>query len=313
MTGYGKKATIAAVVAGLGGAGYMLFEAQWLRARRRRLPVPGLPERLEGLRVLHVSDLHAGAPGPAGRAIVKFARAAQEMRPDMVLFTGDMTDKRKTLAPWVAMLHGIEAPLGKFAVLGNHDHGLRKTFLQDLIRRLSGTNGGPGKYEIAEVPPHETASANRRLLSRADIRLLENECATLDARDEKIQICGVDDYQYGYADLPAVSEQLDISASLRILLSHSPDIVRVIPNGDYQLVLAGHTHGGQICIPHPTRGKILLSTSGSTFGDGLYRFPGLIMHVSPGVGTTLLPFRLLSRPEITLLELARAREADLTG
>ena len=88
-----------------------------------------------------------------------------------------------------------------------------------------------------------------------------------------------------------------------MLLSHSPDAVNWIPGNVYDLVLAGHTHGGQICIPHPTRGKILLSTSGSDFGAGLYQINGYPMHVSPGVGTTLLPFRLLSRPEITLLEL----------
>ncbi|MHB1003099.1 MAG: hypothetical protein ACYC1B_04615, partial [Thermoleophilia bacterium] len=73
-------------------------------------------------------------------------------------------------------------------------------------------------------------------------------------------------------------------------------------DGDYRLVLAGHTHGGQICLPRPG-GKILLSSSGSDYDDGVYRAGGATMHVSRGVGTTLLPFRLLSRPEITLLVL----------
>ncbi|MEK7818053.1 MAG: hypothetical protein AAB281_07360, partial [Actinomycetota bacterium] len=89
---------------------------------------------------------------------------------------------------------------------------------------------------------------------------------------------------------------------------HTGESIVVAPsqklsNGDYHLLLAGHTHGGQICLPHPTRGKILLSTSGSSYGAGLYRPGNTVMHVSPGVGTTLLPFRLLRRPEITLLEL----------
>lgn len=289
-------------VAGLAGAGYMLFEAQWLRLRRRRLELPGLAAGLDGLKLLHVSDLHAGAPGPSIRAIRKFVDRAADAGADMILFTGDMTDKKRDLTPYLELLARVDAPLGKYAVLGNHDHGLRKTFLSDMARRFTG-RGGRGRFEIASEDISHTVALNRELLAQADIRLLENECARVVFFGEELQLCGVDDFQYGYADLPLIDSQLDRSVGLRILLSHSPDIVQIVPDGDFHLVLSGHTHGGQICIPHPTRGKMLLSSSGSDYGSGLYRMPGLILHVSPGVGTTLLPFRLLSRPEITLLEL----------
>lgn len=290
-------------VAGLAGAGYMLFEAQWLRLRRRRLEIPGLPAALEGLKLLHVSDLHAGAPGPGVRAIRKFIERAVGTGADLVLFTGDMTDKKRDLTPYLELLSRVEAPLGKFAVLGNHDHGLRKTFLNDMYRRLTG-RGGPGRYEIAAEDISRTVALNRDLLFQAGIELLENECTRLEVSGEAVLLCGVDDFQYGYADLERVDAQLDRAASLRILLSHSPDVVRLLGEGDFQLVLSGHTHAGQICLPHPTRGRVLLSSSGSDYGCGIYHMPGLTLHVSPGVGTTLLPFRLLSRPEITLLELA---------
>lgn len=299
-----KRGMTLASGAGLAGAGYMVFEAQWLRVRQRDLKLPGLPEELVGLKLLHVSDLHAGAPGPASRAIAKFVDRVQEIRPDLVLFTGDMTDKQKDLTPWLRLLGEVEAPLGKFAVLGNHDHGLRKTVLQDVARRLTGHAGDTGKLQIASRSLAATVNTCRRLFGAAGIHLLENECARLDVAGVGIQLCGVDDFHYGFADIPQMSAQLDDSVRLRILLSHSPDVVDIIPNGDYQLVLAGHTHGGQICLPHPTRGKILLSRSGSRYGNGLYRLPNLTLHVSPGVGTTLLPFRLLSRPEITLLTLS---------
>jgi predicted MPP superfamily phosphohydrolase len=131
----------------------------------------------------------------------------------------------------------------------------------------------------------------------------ENECATVMTRGGSVQVCGMDDFQYGYADFEGTASQVDRGTGLRLLLSHSPDAADLIPAGTYDLVLAGHTHGGQICVPHPTKGKILLSTSGSDYGAGIYHLGGLTMHVSPGVGTTLLPFRFLSRPEITLLEL----------
>lgn len=282
----------------------MLFEAQWLKLGRRRVAVPDLPAALDGFRLLHVSDLHAGAPGPGMRAVRKFVDRAAEAGADMILFTGDMTDKKRDLTPYLELLSHVHAPLGKFAVLGNHDHGLRKTFGTDMIRRITGW-GGPGRYETPSEDISLTVALNQELLAQADIRLLENECARVSASGEAVQICGVDDFRYGYADLALVGSQLDRTSGLRILLSHSPDIVQLLPDGDFHLVLSGHTHGGQICIPHPTRGKMLLSSSGSDYGSGLYQMPGLSLHVSPGVGTTLLPFRLLSRPEITLLELVR--------
>lgn len=293
-------------VAGLAGAGYMLFEAQWLKLRRRRLELAALPAALDGFKILHVSDLHAGAPGPGIRAIRKFVAGASAAGADMIVFTGDMTDKKRDLAPYLDLLAQVDAPLGKFAVLGNHDHGLRKTFFSDMGRRLTG-RGGLGRFEIASEDISQTVALNRKLLAQADIRLLENECARIPFLGEELQLCGVDDFHYGYADLPLIDSQLDRSAGLRILLSHSPDIMQLLPEGDFHLVLSGHTHGGQICLPHPTRGKMLLSSSGSNYGSGLYRLPGVILHVSPGVGTTLLPFRLLSRPEITLLELVRGQ------
>lgn len=298
------KALLVSGTAGLAAASYMLFEAHWLKLRHRTIELPGLPQALGGLKLLHISDLHAGTPGPGARALPKIAERAREVAPDIVFFTGDMTDKKKDISPYLEILSRVEAPFGKFAVLGNHDHGLRKTVLHDLAKRLTRLNLAPGKYEVPTEDVKEIVSRNRRLLSQAGIDLLENQCVRLNISGENVQICGVDDYQYGYADLPRIAGQIDQRAGLRVLLSHSPDIVETIPNGDYHLVLAGHTHGGQICIPHPTKGKIRLSTSGSSFGTGIYRLPNLIMHVSPGVGTTLVPFRLLSRPEITVLRLA---------
>jgi predicted MPP superfamily phosphohydrolase len=301
-TGFIRRPPTLAAVAILAWIGYMLFEAQWLRLRRRRLTLPGLPPELAGLKLLHISDLHAGAPGPASRAIAKLVRAARRADADIVLFTGDMTDKKKDLRPWLPLLAEIGGRYGKFAVLGNHDHGLRKTAMQDLAYRVTG-HKRRGRKEIPRESLAVTVSMNREQLGQAGIRLLENECATLVTRGGSVQVCGMDDCQYGYADFDGTARQVDRRVGLRILLSHSPDAAETVPPGAYNLVLAGHTHGGQICIPHPVKGKILLSTSGSNFGAGMYHLDGLTMHVSPGVGTTLLPFRFLSRPEITLLEL----------
>ncbi len=283
----------------------MLFEAQWLRVGRRRLPLPGLPPSLSGLKILHASDLHAGAPGFNDSAIRKFAAAAAALEPHLILFTGDMVDKQHDLRPYLELLERLRAPGGKFAVLGNHDHGLWKTVIQDLLGRLAG-RGTRVQVAVPAAEAAMTAATTGRLLARAGVRLLENECVSIDFGDARIQLCGIDELQYGLADLDRVRAELDREAPLRILLSHSPEAGLLVEAGDFQLVLAGHTHGGQICLPHPSRGKIPLSYSGSSFGDGLHRLPATTMHVSRGVGTTLVPLRLLSRPEVTLLELVPA-------
>lgn len=296
------KALLLAAAGVVSGTAYMLFEAQWLRLRRLTVTLPGVPASLDGLKLLHISDLHAGAPGPGARAMAKLVEVSRQAEPDIVLFTGDMVDKKKDLKPHIELLEKIEARHGKFAVLGNHDHGLRKTVLQDLAARFTGQWGGAGKAEVLYEDLDQTVNTNRRLLAQAGIRLLENECRLVDAGSRKVQVCGIDDFYYGYSDLETTSAQIDHEAPLRILLSHSPNVADSVSNGDFQLILAGHTHGGQICIPKPG-GKIMLSTSGAQYADGLYSLPNLTMHVSRGVGTTLLPFRLFSRPEATLLEL----------
>lgn len=304
---FSRAARLIRLGLGLGASAsvYMLFEAQWLRFVHKHLRLPSLPPGLAGLRLLHVSDLHAGVPGPNHRAIVKFVDAALGSNPDMILFTGDMTDKKRDLRPHLALLSQLHAPLGKFAVLGNHDHGLRKTVLMDLFNRATGRSRII-RRELEPSEVKETVALNRRLLARAGIQLLENDCARVSREGNTIQVCGIDEFQYGLSDMDAVLARLDRKAELRILLSHAPDVIAEIGEGEFQLVLSGHTHGGQICVPHPTRGKVLLSSSGSQFAYGLYQYPGTVMHVSRGVGTTLVPFRLLSRPEITLLELDTA-------
>lgn len=281
----------------------MLYEAQWLQLRRITVTVPGLIDSLRGIRILHISDLHAGTFGPGGRAIDKSLAAARRLDPDLVIFTGDMADKKKELAPLIGPLAEIGARHGKFAVLGNHDHGLRKTVLQDLAHKLLGREPPCRRVSPGSDEAVATITKYRTLLAQAGIELLENECRRVDFGSASIQVCGIDDFQYGLSDLGAAAVQFDMEADLRILLTHSPDAAGSLAGDEYQLILAGHTHGGQICIPRPG-GKILLSSSGSDYSDGIYRAGGATMHVSRGVGTTLMPFRLLSRPEITMLELA---------
>jgi hypothetical protein len=114
-----------------------------------------------------------------------------------------------------------------------------------------------------------------------------------------VQIVGVDPRTYARREArPA--ELADPSAALRILLCHFPGIVRRVPAEAFHLVLSGHLHAGQIAIPLPGR-KIRLAHPRVRHAEGLFREGSTVQHVSPGVGTTFVPFRLFARPEVTEL------------
>ena len=98
-------------------------------------------------------------------------------------------------------------------------------------------------------------------------------------------------------------------ADLRILLCHFPGIARKLPSGTYDLVLAGHMHAGQIVLPYPG-GRLLLAHPRARESAGVYRYGATALHVSPGLGTTFVPFRFFARPEATELVLTSARRCS---
>jgi hypothetical protein len=120
-----------------------------------------------------------------------------------------------------------------------------------------------------------------------------------------VQIVGVDPRTYRVgASRP--SDLADPDADLRILLCHFPHVIDRLRPGVFDLVLAGHLHAGQIVLPYPG-GKIRFAHMRWTYAEGLYRRPAGVLHVSPGLGTTFVPFRLFARPEATELVLGSAR------
>jgi predicted MPP superfamily phosphohydrolase len=198
-------------------------------------------------------------------------------RPDLIAVTGDLAGGRANQARLRAALARLEAPLGVYAVLGNHDHGeskapfVRATDLSDL-----------GRYGV---------------------RLLDNEAVTVKRGSAEIQICGIDDWKHGYADLPAVLDRLDHRpGTLRLLLSHYAAAAFAAPTDTFALTMSGDTHGGQLCVPW-FGGPIMCSQPHAELKDGLYARGGRRIHVTRGVGTSLLPFRFLCRPEVVILRL----------
>jgi predicted MPP superfamily phosphohydrolase len=243
-----------------------------VRLEELELRVPGLPPELAGLRIAHLSDFHLGIPSPGAHAVERAVDWVASRRPDLVLVTGDLLARQGGAARLRSLIERLP-PV--YAVLGNHDYA---------------DSRDPFSRPVGEVDlGHGT--------------LLADEAVTVELRGRRIQFVGVDPRTYMRLEARPW-EQADPGADLRILLCHFPSVIDRVQPGVFDLVLAGHLHAGQIVVPYG-RGKIRFAHLRWTYAEGLYRRPGGVLHVSPGLGTTFVPFRFFARPEATELVLRR--------
>jgi uncharacterized protein len=260
------------VVAGALIAAYAWFEAGWLRRRVLELEIPGLPAALDGVRIGHLSDFHLGAPLSRGNgASLRAAAWVAERAPELVVVTGDLVSHPRGEPRLRAIMALLRDPL---VVLGNHDVAVTR----DPFSRAA---------ELDDL---------------AGATLLRDEAVDLEVNGVRVQVVGVDAEQYPEREARPWTH-VDPSAPFRLLLCHFPGIVRRVPPGMFQLTLAGHLHGGQICVPVPGRGPLTLAHPRARFIAGAYTTPAGPLHLSPGTGTTFVPFRLFARPEVTELVL----------
>jgi predicted MPP superfamily phosphohydrolase len=230
----------------------------------RELPIPGLPAELDGLRIAHLSDLHLGVPSRGKRAVEKAIDWVAERKPDLVCITGDLLSRPKGEPHLLELLARLDHP---YIVLGNHD------------------------YAISRDP----------FSKPVELRDLEHGTILLD------QAVRVGDVELGGVDPRSWMEKRpnqfpDSDAPLRILLCHFPNAFDLVPEGRWQLILAGHLHAGQIVLPYGF-GKLLLAHPRAKYPEGVFERNGTVMHVSPGLGTTFVPLRYFARPEATELVL----------
>jgi hypothetical protein len=264
-------ALVLALFAASAIAAWGWFEAGWLRRRVLEVELDGVPPELDGLRIAHLSDLHLGVPSRGRRAAEDAVAWIVERRPDLVCVTGDLVSRRRG----VPLLERLLSELGPcLVVLGNHDYAdSRDPFSQRIDpATFAGIDG---------------------------VTVLGDEAVELELRGRTVQVVGVEPRTY--ARRAARPEQLaDPSAALRILLCHFPGIARRMPSDVFHLVLAGHLHAGQIAIPLPRR-KLRFAHPRARDVEGVHRYGTTVLHVSPGVGTTFVPFRFFARPEVTEL------------
>jgi uncharacterized protein len=269
-----RRVAVAAGATALAGLAWGWFEAGWVRFRTRELDLAGLPEELDGLRIAHLSDFHLGVPSPGERASGRAAAWTAELRPDLTVVTGDLLARPRG----EPLLRRIVEQLPEcYAVLGNHDF----------------------------ADTRDPFSRRARLAEIAPATLLRDESRTLELRGRRVQLVGVDPRSYR-AGTARPARLADPAADLRILLCHFPPVVWRLPRGAFHLVLAGHMHDGQIVLPYPG-GKVRFAHPSARLTHGLYRFDDTLLHVSPGLGTTFVPFRFFARPEATELVLRRSR------
>jgi predicted MPP superfamily phosphohydrolase len=262
---------------GVAGAavGWGWFEAGWVRLRTLDVPLARLPEELEGLRVAHLSDFHLGLPSRGERAVERAVDWVAERRPDLVAITGDLLSRPRAEP---ALRRLLERLGPSFAVLGNHD----VEHTRDPFSRSAGLD--------------ELGSA----------KLLVDESDTVEIRGRRVQIVGVDPRAYRQRRSRPWT-LVDPTADLRILLCHFPYVLDLLPPGAFDLVLAGHMHDGQISLPLGRDKKYRFAHPNTRYAAGLFERPGGMLHVSPGLGTTFVPFRFFARPEATELVLQRSR------
>jgi uncharacterized protein len=244
------------------------FEAGWVRLRVRDVAIRDLPRELDGLRIAHLSDFHLGVPSRGTRAVERAIDWVAGRNPDLVCITGDLLSRPGGEARLLELLARLEHP---YVVLGNHDHAISR----DPFSR---------PVELGRLE-HGT--------------MLLDTTVELEERGRRVELAGVDPRTWLARRSSGFAES---DADLRILLCHFPRALDTVPAGRWHLILAGHLHAGQIVLPYGF-GKLLLAHPGARYPEGLFERDGTVLHVSPGLGTTFVPFRFFARPEATELVL----------
>jgi predicted MPP superfamily phosphohydrolase len=267
-------AVVAVLLAAAGLGTAMLLEARSLRTHQFTVSDADLPTALDGLRVAFVSDIHHG-PWVSRERVIRVVDKVNALHPDLVVLGGDYTHRdAAAIEPAFLELRRLRAPLGVYGALGNHDHWL-------------------------------DAAATRRAMTEAGIRDLDNRGVWLGRDPQRLRLCGVDDLWEGRQDLARALGDAT-PEDFVLLVSHNPDYAESLPEASVDLVLAGHTHGGQVTL-FGLWAPFLPSDHGQKYRGGLVWAGDVLVLVTTGAGTTGAPLRLFAPPEIVLVMLHTAR------
>ena len=243
-----------------------LAEANTLTVEEVSIRLKRLPKKLEGFRLVHLSDIHH-SPFTGIEHISRAVEIANELRPDMFILTGDyVSHETEYIAPMAKALGKLKSEFGSFACLGNHDHWTDGKLVAELLRR-------------------------------ENITVFINEGFRFTARGASFWLAGVDDYMVGLTNLRSALLG-SFPDEMKILLAHNPKILYRAARAGVDLMLSGHTHGGQIKLRDDEKRIIP-----PRLKNGLYRRKETQVYITRGIGTVVLPMRYGCPPEISLIEL----------
>ncbi len=225
------------------------------------------------IRIAAIGDIHAGSPFISSTKLKRIVALTNSQQPDLIVLLGDYmvrdTFYQTHVEPEITagVLKDLHAPLGVFAVIGNHDSW----------------------YDAGRV---------RRAFETVGISVLENDVRELHFGDRSLWLIGLADAQTNRHDIHGTMARVPPGAST-ILLMHHPDTFLELPAA-VKLTLAAHTHGGQVNLPYLGR-RIVPSSYGQRYAAGIVREDGKTMFVTTGVGTSIIPVRFRVPPEIAVL------------
>ena len=259
-------------------------EPTWLELNQLDVPIRSLPEEFDGLRIVQMSDFH-GSRHVTSTYLEEAVDLALAQRPDLIALTGDFIHKGEWHVERVARALGrLKAPMGVFAALGNHDFSVRNALgirrYPDLHRKVGDALANQGIY------------------------VLRNETVPLIRGDRKVYLTGIEDLWSRECD-PATSFAGLSPDWPRIVLAHNPLTVERLEGERCDLMLSGHTHGGQVKLPGI--GRLALGPHGRRFAAGIYEVGETCLYVNKGIGFGLR-IRYQVRPEVAVFTLVNQKK-----
>ena len=255
----------------LGAAWISFVEPNMIKLEKFELKIKNLPAVFKGIKIVHLSDFHSKDFGKKER---KTLEILNQLNPDFIFITGDIVDwKTRDFIScqdfWKELAINYEGKI--FGVFGNHEHQNPK------LKIL------------------------KEILKESKIEILENESIILRRNEDFIYLIGVDDPHLGFDNIEKAMVGVEDERP-KILLAHSPEIFRKVKDKNIDLVLTGHTHGSQINFPI-LDWLILPLKYDKQYKRGLFEENSTYLYVNRGIGTTFLPIRFNSFPEVTLITL----------
>lgn len=290
------------------------IEPKLIFTKNLSLNIPHLPEALNGLKILQISDLHLNSD-MSDSLLDKFIKKTKKFQPDLIVFTGDflcyaIMDQPERLRHF---LQQFKARYGCYAVFGNHDYSsfvsINSKGEYDTIAPTASSLGRAFRriFETTHLTHTTTQQAREitihqelvKLINDTPFQLLNNQTVTININDTRLNITGLGEYMLGKTDPTTAFSNYDKQAP-GIILLHNPDGVSLLKDSPGDIVLSGHTHGGQVYLPWLWKKFTLLENM--ELSRGLVKYGNKWVYINRGMGS-VLPFRWFSPPEILMLTL----------